>query len=109
MFITGLVVTAGLGGVTIWSGIDTMNNPGTAAVKAGCAGKGVSCPLYQQGLASQTRTNVLIGATAGAAAVTIVLAVFTKWKSAPKPDETQPAPTAMIFDRGAGIGARGVF
>jgi hypothetical protein len=81
-------------------------------VKAGCVGKGTSCPLYQQGVASQTRTNVLIGATAGAAAVTVVLAVFTKWKSAPaapKPDETQAAPTALIFDRGGGIGARGVF
>ena len=109
VFITGLVVTAGLGGVTIWSGIDTINNPGTAAVKAACAGKGTSCPLYQEGLGKQTRTDALIGATAGAAAVTIVLAVFTKWKSTPKPDDTQPAPTALIFDRGAGIGARGVF
>ncbi len=39
-FIAGAVVTAGLGGVTIWSGIDTKNNPGVEAVKAQCVGQG---------------------------------------------------------------------
>ena len=54
--------------MTIWSGIDTQNNPGTAAVKADCVGQGTSCPQYQQGLSSQLRTNVLIAATGGVAA-----------------------------------------
>src|SRR4029077_3493346 len=60
VFITLSALTAISGGVLIWSGIDTLNNPGTQAVKDGCVGQGESCPLYQQGLAAQTRTNVLI-------------------------------------------------
>ncbi|HVY49826.1 MAG TPA: hypothetical protein VHB21_28220, partial [Minicystis sp.] len=86
---------------------DTIQNPGTDAVKAACAGKGPSCPLYQDGLAKQTRTNVLLGATAGAAAVTVVLAIFTRWKSAPADAPVEP--TALVLDRGAAIGARGAF
>jgi hypothetical protein len=112
IFFTGLVATAALGGVTIWSGIDTVKNPGADAVKAACAGKGTSCALYEQGRSKQTRTNVFVGATAGAGAVTIVLAIFTKWKSTPKPADNAPTdatPTAFVFDRGAGLGARGSF
>jgi hypothetical protein len=113
VFIGGLVATAALGGVTIWSGIDAKNNPGVDAVKAGCVGQGTSCALYQQGLSAQLRTNALIGATAGTAALTAVVGIFfTKWKSAPPPTEStalhvDPAP--LVLDRGAGLGARGTF
>lgn len=75
----GAVLTAAAGGVTVWSGIDTMNDPGEDAVRAGCAGQGTDCQLYQDGLAKETRTNVLIGVTAGLGAATLVLALFTDW------------------------------
>jgi opacity protein-like surface antigen len=83
VFLVGAGLTAVGVGVTIWSGIDTQNNPGPNAVKADCAGQGTNCPQYQQGLSSQLRTNVLIGATAGVGAVTAVIGIFfTQWSHA---------------------------
>ncbi len=80
VFLVGAGLTAVGAGVTIWSGIDTQNNPGTAAVKADCVGQGTGCPQYQQGLSSQTRTNVLIAATGGVGLVTAVIGIFfTQW------------------------------
>ncbi len=79
VFYAGLGVTAVLTGVTIWSGIDTKNNPGRDAVEAACVNQGESCPEYQDGLSSQKRTNILLGTTLGVAAVTGVIAAFTSW------------------------------
>lgn len=100
VFFVGLGATVGLGAATIWSGVDTQNNPGPDKVRADCAGKGTSCPTYQTGLAHQTRTNVLIGVTAGTAAVTLVIGAFlTNWHGKDKaeappetsdPDKTDP-------------------
>ncbi len=106
-FIVGTIVTVGLGATSVWSGIDTQNNPGAAAVKAGCAGQGTSCALYQEGLSKQTRTNALIGTTAGAGAVTILFAIFTRWGGAKKPPPAEP--TALVVDHGAVLGAAGRF
>jgi hypothetical protein len=73
LFVTALVATAGVGGATAWSGIDTLRNPGTDAVRQACVGLGTACPEYQEGLAKQTRTNILIGATAGAGLATLLI------------------------------------
>ncbi|APR74911.1 Hypothetical protein A7982_00257 [Minicystis rosea] len=123
-FGVALAATAGLGATTIWSGVDTQTNPGPDAVKAACQGKGPECPLYQQGLDKQRRTNILIGATAGTAAVTVVLAVFTRWRSPKKAAQASTlldpsgraaepgatwSPTAIVVDRGAAFGAAGTF
>ena len=92
VFITLASLTAISGGILIWSGIDTINNPGTEAVKTGCVGQGESCALYQQGLAAQTRTNVLIGVTGGLGLLTFVSIFLTQWshphKEAPKVEAT---------------------
>jgi hypothetical protein len=109
IFIVGAVATAGLGGVTIWSGIDTKNNPGVEAVKAQCAGQGEACPAYQEGLKKQARTNIFIGATAGAAAATVVLAILTNWRGNKKAPGPTAEPTASITDHGAVLGAVGTF
>jgi len=90
VFITLLSLTAVSGGILVWSGIDTINNPGTAAVKAGCVGQGEQCPLYQQGLASQTRTNVLIGVTSGLGLLTFVSVFFTQWSHPKKEAGVEP-------------------
>jgi hypothetical protein len=80
VFLIGAGLTAAGVGVTIWSGLDTQKNPGTAAVKADCVGQGTSCPEYQQGLSSQLRTNILLAATGGVAALTVVTGLFlTQW------------------------------
>jgi hypothetical protein len=108
-FVVGAVATLGLGGVTIWSGIDTKNNPGVAAVKAQCAGQGEACPTYQEGLKKQARTNIFIGATAGTAAVTVVLAILTNWHGTRKAPGPTAEPTALITDHSAVLGAVGTF
>ncbi|MBK8254842.1 MAG: hypothetical protein IPK82_19555 [Polyangiaceae bacterium] len=106
----GAGLTAAAGGVLIWSGIDTLQNPGTAKVRELCAGKGPDCPEYKVGLQSQLRTNILIGATAGVGAVTVVLAIFTRFKSAPEqPKSAFISPTVNISDRGAHFGVTGAF
>lgn len=128
-FIGGLVATAAAGGVLIWSGIDTQNNPGPDGVRAACAGQGTDCPEYQDGLAKETRTNALIGATAGAGALTILFAILTDWGGTesvtPPPEGASSAgkarrstarrawetwrPAAQVGERGAAVGAYGRF
>jgi hypothetical protein len=106
-FIVGTVATLGLGGATIWSGLDAKNNPGVDVVKAKCAGFGETCPEYVDGRKRQTRTNILIGATAGAGAITVVLAILTNWHGKKKAPAAEP--TAVITDHGAVLGAVGTF
>lgn len=113
VFYGALAATAVVGGVTVWSGLDTIGNPGADAVKAACAGKGEACPEYQAGRAHQTRTNALIGATVGTAVVTGVIGLFlTDWKGA---STTKSAavpgllPSALVLDRGAVLGTAGRF
>jgi hypothetical protein len=67
----------------MWSGIDTLNNPGKDKVKADCMGLGTACKEYQQGLDAQRRTNIILAATGGVAALTAVVGVFfTEWPGA---------------------------
>jgi hypothetical protein len=107
-FITGLVLTAGAGGVLAWSGVDTLQNPGPDVVRKACVGKGPECAEYKLGLENQLRTNVLIGATAGVGAATILLAIFTRWSSGKPAPKTAVLPTATVLDRGATFGITGV-
>jgi hypothetical protein len=80
VFYVGAGLTAVLGGVTVWSGIDTVNNPGKDRVKNECGDQGESCELYQQGLSKQRRTNILIGVTAGVGVATALIGVLaTDW------------------------------
>jgi hypothetical protein len=68
------------GGLTIYSAVDMRDNPGKDKVRADCAGRDRSCKTYQDALAAQTRTNILLGITVGAAAVTgLVGAFLTDW------------------------------
>lgn len=114
---TGLTVAAG--GVTIWSGIDTQNNPGTGAVRSACqSGDTTNCKnLYNEGLNRQHRTNILAGVTAGLGVVTIVVGAFaTDWSGGP-PEKDTKKKTARGLDikpwvsvgNGATLGATGRF
>ena len=72
IFATGAVITAGLGAVTLWSGLDVLgahdDYQGRETQRA-----------YEDGLDKEKRTNILIGATAVAGVATGVIAVFTRW------------------------------
>jgi len=101
------LATAGVGGATIWSGIDTLHNPGKDVVQQACVGQGTDCPEYQQGRASQLRTNVLIGATAGTAALATIFAIFvTDWDGEPDDEAAFVTPYGGPNDFGIGFGGR---
>ncbi|MGH7296271.1 MAG: hypothetical protein ACRELB_15130, partial [Polyangiaceae bacterium] len=71
-----------------------------------CVGQGTSCPQYQQGLDAQRRTNILLAATGGVAAVTAIVGVFfTQWSH-------PPAQTGLSVEPAFGLGQaalRGTF
>ncbi len=105
VFVTLLSLTAVAGGVLIWSGVDTLNNPGAQAVRDACVGQGEQCPQYQQGLSEQTRTNVLIGVTGGLGLLTFISIFLTQW-SHPK----EGAAVAIVPTVGFGsVGLAGRF
>jgi len=104
VFFVAAGITVALGGATVVSGIDAKNNPGVDAVRLACAGKDTSCPEYQDGKSAETRTNVLLGVTAGAALITAVVGiVFTQWSSSPVKVGAAPLPG------GGSLGAAGRF
>ncbi len=108
VFIGLAVATAAVGGVTIWSGVDTVNEPGAAAVEEACVGQGTECPEYQDGLAKQNRTNALIGVTVGVGVITaIVGAVVTDWSGTDQDEAVQAA--VHIGPGGLGLGLGGRF
>ncbi len=115
VFFVALGLTAVAGGILIWSGIDTLNNPtvtvggvqfnGPDAVRAGCVGQGPSCALYQQGRSEQDRTNVMIGVTSGLGLLTVITGAFlTQW-SHPK----RVTPTVGFGGQSASFGLMGRF
>jgi len=83
IFFVGLGTTVLLGGITAWSGIDTINDPGNDKVED-CIRQGKpACdpaPLIDKGVSNERRTNVLIGVTSVVAATTGIIALFfTNW------------------------------
>jgi len=122
-FWVGVGLTAALGGVTLWSGIDTQNNPGPDRVREACNAGSSDCQsLYDEGLGKQHRTNALLGVTAGLGVATAVVGIFfTDWggskKSAPSAEEAHKTHRPKGFSMepwvalgsGASVGALGRF
>jgi len=115
VFFIGLGTTAALGGVTIWSGIDTKKHPGVAAVQDACSNNKPNCQsLYDEGRSRQTRTNVLIGVTSAVGVATAVIGGFlTNWSGsgAKEGDSTAHASVTpwVSYDSGPSVGAFGRF
>jgi hypothetical protein len=115
VFWIGAGMTAVAGGITIWSGVDTLNNPGKEKVQTECAGQGTSCELYQEGKDKELRTNILLGTTGVLGVATIVVgAFFTDWSGADQaathsvPSTASALPWIQVGD-GAKLGASGRF
>jgi hypothetical protein len=97
VFVTGAVLTAVGTGLTVWSGIDAVHNPGTAFVRSHCVNQGTGCPSYKDGLAAQLRTNVFLGVTVGFAAVTTFVGLFyTDWSPRKAPAAGTPTVTPTV-------------
>lgn len=111
-FWIGAGTTVALAGVSTWSAIDTVSNPGQDAVRQGCLGQGEDCTLYQDGVSRQNRTNLLWGLTAGAGVVTVVLLTLTDFgdgntREGEYSDQLAFAP--FVGDDAVGALARGRF
>jgi hypothetical protein len=107
VFWIGAGATVVAGGVTAWSGIDTLNNPGKERVQN-------ECDLYQEGRSKQARTNVLLGVTGGLAVATGLIGVLAvDWGGkSPASGEARARPHLKpYFSVGDGfsVGARGIF
>ncbi len=85
-FVTGAVLTAAAGGVLIWSGMDALD--GVTPYNMMPTVEGLA-----DGQMRETRTNVLIGVTAGLALTTVIFAIVTDWDGDPASasDESEPA------------------
>lgn len=109
----GAGLTLALAGATIWSGIDTKNNPGREAVELQCLDLGESCPAYQDGRDRQLRTNILLGTTIGVAAATgVVGLLLTNWsgRSSEAPSTgLRVVPQVAGYTSGFALGAEGRF
>ncbi len=103
VFISAAAVTAVFAGITIWSGLDTssLNDDYLATTTADDAKTALD-----DAESAQTRTNVLLGVTVGAAAVTGVLAVLTNWSG---DTEERPVASIGISPDGAMATVRGAF
>jgi hypothetical protein len=86
-FGTGAVITAALGGVSIWSGLDTLKAHDKYKQHETEAG-------YQDGLSRERRSNILFAATGVAAAATVTLALFTDF-SGSSPDKDKGVATSV--------------
>lgn len=104
-FFVGLGVTAAVGGATIASGLDTSSKNDAFARECGSAGSGPvpgdCADRASTGESADTRTNVLLGVTAGLAALTGVTAFFVRWSS---PRSTGLVPTPFLARGGGGAG-----
>jgi hypothetical protein len=109
LFVVGAGLTVVGVGATILSGVVTLNDPGTAAVKRDCVGQGTSCPEYQRGLDGELRTNVLLGTTLGVGVLTAAVGLFfTQWSgshaSVTSAITSRIAPYASAGPRGFDLG-----
>ncbi len=102
--ITGASLTAIALGVTIWSGVDTLD-------KADVYEMMPTQERLDEGRDLELRTNVLIGTTIGFGVTTAVLAMFTDWDATSDDEEAPTAaritPVAGPIEGGFLFGARG--
>ncbi|HEY8042574.1 MAG TPA: tetratricopeptide repeat protein [Polyangiaceae bacterium] len=91
----GGAVTLALAGITVWSGLDTLQ-------QKDAFDKAPSQDSLDVGRQKQTRTNVLIAATGGVAVLTAVAAVFlVDWHPSPHEPDGKDEPRVQL---GAGLG-----
>jgi hypothetical protein len=96
-FYGGLGLTAVLGGVTVWSALDTQAAYDDYASALPSLDQRQADQRVEDGHAREVRTNVLIGVTAIAAAGTAVLGAFVvDWGAAERRVSVQVAPGAIL-------------
>ncbi len=90
VFVGGLVATAALGGVAIWSWLDATNQ-GSALITYAQT-NGAANPTMEASVQSaETRTIALDVATGVVGAATVAFLIFTRWSN-----EERPAPRVVV-------------
>lgn len=93
--------TAAVGGVLIWSGIDTLDGVPDYEMNP-------TPEKLADGQAREERTNWLIGATSALAVTTALLAIFTDWSG--EPEKAGDVQVSFGIDGGSVMGGlRGRF
>lgn len=121
-FFSSLGATVALGAVTIWSGLDANNGvdayeaAARTANSPGINTSGSPTPadeaqgLLDEGQSKERRTNILIGVTAGMAATTAVLGVFTNWKKESRGAASKRVePAVGVTNKGGAFSLKGRF
>jgi len=116
-FITALVLTAGAGATLAWSGVDTLNARDEYEATAMAGNFEEARRMLDDGESKELRTNILIGATAGLAAVTLVFAILTDWGGSDEDGDDPDAVSATLRpqlnlgskDRAGGLVLEGTF
>ncbi|MFW2389583.1 MAG: tetratricopeptide repeat protein [Polyangiales bacterium] len=121
-FFSSLGATVAMGAVTVWSGIDanngvsayesaarTANSPGINNGSSPTPAENAQA-LLEEGRKKERRTNILIGVTAGMAATTAVLGVFTNWKGESRQATAKRIePTVGVSNKGGLLTIKGRF
>ncbi len=94
--IAAMVATAALGGVLIWSGIDTLD--GVPAYQANPTAEALA-----DGQSREARTNWLIAGTSVMAATTLVLMIFTDWANGSTPAQEQQVSFGVSIQPNGGM------
>lgn len=99
--LAGLAVV-GLG-ITIWSGVDTLDAASAYRRAPSAAG-------YQDGIGRELRTNALAGVTSAVAVGAFVLAFFTDWDGDPAAGESVAlVPSLFLSPEGGSVALSGAF
>ncbi|HJL33742.1 MAG: hypothetical protein CMN29_08520 [Sandaracinus sp.] len=110
LFIASLALTAGAGAVLLWSGLDvhSIDDEYRASIDAG--DYATARQQLDDGQSAETRTNALIGVTAGLAALTVVFAAITDWGGGDEddPDAAAARRVTPVVGGGPGGGAVGL-
>jgi hypothetical protein len=121
-FFSSLGATVVLGAVTVWSGIDAnkgvsdYESAARSASSPGINNGGSPTPqeqaqaLLDEGRQKERRTNILIGVTAGMAATTAVLGVFTNWRGESRNASSKRIePSIGVSKKGGALTIKGHF
>lgn len=99
VFYAAAGIAVAVGGVTIWSAVDTRS-------AADAFDEMPTLERLDEGEDLERRTNILFGVTLGVVAVAGTLAVFTRWSG--EPDEAPPAAVgAAVVPGGAAVSVGG--
>ncbi|MCA9642946.1 MAG: hypothetical protein H6718_24085 [Polyangiaceae bacterium] len=109
----GVGLTAVLGGLTLWSGLDTQAAVQDFDEREATLPEAEAQALLDDGHAKETRTNILIGATGVVGVTTLVLAAFfVDWGGRKHPEQafvTGPVVGPALDGSGLSLGYRGRF